>query len=83
MSEVRPVWLTWGQHDALMRIYELQPPDVIRQILVAWDEAPTDAVEAVTSVLDDVYGNDYIEATKAARAGVLRALGYPEERDDA
>lgn len=43
----RPVWLSAEQRAELARIYALQPPTVICQIVAAWDAAPENATEAI------------------------------------
>lgn len=89
MSETRLIPLTGEQHDALIRIYELQPPDVIREILVAWDAANPYPVSIVTTELlrqlraryPGVQIGDVISTTRSLRddaTNILAVLGLAD-----
>jgi hypothetical protein len=67
-DQLRPVWLTGEQRDALARIYRMHRPAVVGPIIDAWDAAPTDAVHEARNAVKHVSEAD----------AVLRALGMPQ-----
>lgn len=80
-GEVRPVWLTREQRDALRAVFDNMIADSRRPLLDvidAWDAAPADPVEEVQFAIDlsIPFSVEDKWCTKVCDA-VLRALGKP------
>lgn len=74
-SNVRPVWLTREQREAL---YGDRRERAIAAVAEAWDAAPADATEAVRHAVQ-AYVDRVSVGQEFNPSEVLRALGCPNE----
>lgn len=78
----RLVPMSDAQYAALARIYELDPPAVVTELIAARDAAPADPVEAVwRRIANNIREGQEVGATtrmiaEVAAHDVLRALGW-------